>query len=68
MTTVRPLNVVYCLAFPRLSRTLLGTVEAGIRSTWLARNSSDPAKSVYRLPDSRSFEVKSTSVVGTSSI
>ena len=67
-TTVFPLIVLNCFAFPLLSRTLLlpGTGELGMRRTWLARKSSDTTMSVYVLFDSRSFPERRHSVVGTS--
>lgn len=66
-TNVRPLTVVYCCAFPLLSRTLplVSAWAAVMRMTWLARNSSDVASSEYRVLLSRSFELMRTSVVGT---
>lgn len=70
ITTVLPSIVLNCLAFPLLSRTLpvpaVGTL--GILSTWLAKNSSDVARSTYVVFDSRSFPVSKHSVVGTRSI
>ena len=70
--TVRPFAVVNCLAFPRVSRKLLasliwlfGPTPPGTRSTWLARNSSEPLRSAYEVPESLSREVRRTSVVGT---
>jgi hypothetical protein len=72
--TVRPLAVVNCLAFPRASLKLpvsltcpLGPTPPGTRSTWLARKSSDPLRSMYEVPDSLSRDVRRTSVVGTRS-
>ena len=72
--TVRPFAVVNCLAFPRVSLKVpvsltcpLGPTPPGTRSTWLARKSSEPARSMYEVPDSLSRDVRRTSVVGTRS-
>jgi hypothetical protein len=66
------LAVVNCFALPRVSRKLLasliwllGPTPPGTRSTWLARNSSEPLRSAYEVPESLSREVRRTSVVGT---
>ena len=70
--TVRPFAVVNCLAFPRVSLNVpasltcpLGPTPPGMRSTWLARKSSEPLRSIYHVFDSLSRDVSRTSVVGT---
>lgn len=68
MTSVRPLTVVNCFAFPLLSLTFVvsfPTPAVVIRMTWLAMNSSEFTSSVYGEFESRSREFRSTSVVGT---
>jgi len=71
--TVRPFAVVNCFAFPRVSLKLpesltwlFGPTPPGTRSTWLARKSSEPLRSMYEVFDSLSRDVRRTSVVGTS--
>jgi len=68
---MRPLNVVNCLAFPRVSRPPTFCAPAatfGTRRTWLSRNSSFPTRSAYNDPVSRSRVFVKISAVGTSSI
>lgn len=74
MTTVRPLIVWYCFALPLSSRRFCAAslppaaaavLEAGMRKTWLARNSSEVMSSFKVEPLSDSRWVRRTSVVGT---
>jgi hypothetical protein len=74
--TVRPFSVVYCLALVLFSLKVAAASFAepgaatppGTRRTWLARNSSFVARSVYSTCVSRSLAVSRSSVEGTSRI